>query len=114
MPPNSSRKMAFIELPGSYRCPSPVIQLANQSLAVKFSLTGGIADKLEAVAISTYAGMKPGTIQWVTPAKTNLDKIREQAQQYGGWLSLLRSHVKKKSKPCWAPRWSLLPKKLKA
>ena len=41
-----------IQLPGTYRCSRPVIELANRLIALKYSVTGGTADKVETPEIS--------------------------------------------------------------
>ncbi|KTC78391.1 UvrD-helicase domain-containing protein [Legionella brunensis] len=59
------RRMTHIELPATYRCPPNIINLSNGIIAIKNSLTGGIADKKEFIEIASYKEAKiAGNVQW--------------------------------------------------
>lgn len=48
-----------IQLPATYRCSGPVIEMANRLIALKYSVTGGAADKVETPEISVANGAMP-------------------------------------------------------
>lgn len=76
------KKAQEVELPSTYRCPQLVVEVANRLIALKYAVTGGKADDVEAseMRVSEEVKEKKGEIQWIDPKDLNLKALRDEAK----------------------------------
>ena len=63
------RTCSEIALPISYRCPQPVVAVANRLIQLKYQLTGGVADAAEMPRIEAAVEDGIGEVVWLDKSK---------------------------------------------